>query len=204
MEISFEDVFRYILKLPLSQRRLTKDVVELRSEIKEIKDQLIPFDFEEMELLSIHQSDKSTKKGFTKVQKGVLNTIYYEPLIAFVVKRYSSGQHIVLATSTSDEFVFYTDKNKALVYINGNELGYLTQSGNFMGGRNRKFGSIDMSKSSSSKAIWVDDKNIGFLTEPNSKENNVPRAFNFIKKLSDQDRVVVLCLTLYKYIVAVV
>ena len=90
------DFLRFLFKMTISKSQLLRDIDTLRNEISDLKKMLIPFNSEEMELLSLNQSNVSKRKRFSTVTKGIFNTIYYEPLIAYGIKNYSNNQKLIL------------------------------------------------------------------------------------------------------------
>ena len=120
------DFLRFLFKMTISKSQLLRDIDTLRNEISDLKKMLIPFNSEEMELLSLNQSNVSKRKRFSTVTKGIFNTIYYEPLIAYGIKNYSNNQKLILICSSTDEFVYLSKGNTTHVFMNDTEAGVLT------------------------------------------------------------------------------
>lgn len=180
----------------MSKSQLTKELNLLKQSISDLKAKLIPFNKEEMELLSLNQSDKSKKKGFEKLSKGIFNTIYYEPLIAYAIKTFSNGNKLILITSSEDEFAYFTKSGKTHVYMNDVEAGVLTEKGEFYSVRNQLLAVIDGADHIPTHAVWILGKNIGFIANPKFAEKTIPRAFSLLKDMTEDEQSIFLCLTL--------
>ena len=59
------DFFRFLFKMTLSRNQMTRDIQSMRKDIADLKSMLVPFTKEEMELLSLNQSNQSKKKVFS-------------------------------------------------------------------------------------------------------------------------------------------
>lgn len=121
------DFFRFLFKLTISGNQLKKDINDLRNQLKDYKSKLVPFSAHEMELLSLNQTNKVTTKGFNKTTKGIFDTIYYEHLVAYIVKKYSNGQSLTLICTSQDEFVYLHKGNLTHIYLNNVEAGVLNR-----------------------------------------------------------------------------
>ncbi len=190
------DFFRFLFKMTMSKSQLTKELSILRLTLADLKAKLIPFSQEEMELLSLNQAEKSRKKGFEKITKGIFNTIYYEPLIAYAIKIFSNGNKLILIASTDDEFAYLTKDGKTHVYMNDVEAGVLTPKGEFYSVRNQLLASIDGDDHLPTHSVWIQNKNIGFIANPKFVEKTIPRAFSLLKDMTEDERSIFLCLTL--------
>jgi hypothetical protein len=194
------DFFRFLFKMTMSKSQLKKELQILRQSMSALKAKLIPFSKEEMELLSLNQSERTTKKGFGKITKGIFNTIYYEPLIAYAIKEFSNGQKLILIASTEDEFAYFTKDGKTHVYMNEVEAGIITLKGEFFSVRNQLLAVIDGADHIPTHAVWIQGKNIGFIANPKFAEKTIPRAFSLLKDMSENEQSIFLCLTLVNLI----
>lgn len=190
------DFIRFIFKIPFTKNQMKRDIQALRLEISDLKSLIIPFSNEEIELLSLNQSNKSRKKGFQKLSKGIFKTIYYEPLIAYAIKQYSNGDKLILITSTEDEFAYVVKSDITHVYMNNVEAGVLTKKGEFYSGRNKLLATIDGADHLATHAVWIQGKNIGFIANPKFANQTLPRAFSLLKDMTQDELSIFLCLTL--------
>ncbi|MBC7885631.1 MAG: hypothetical protein H7X99_09160 [Saprospiraceae bacterium] len=175
---------------------MSRDINTLRTDIKVLKDKLIPFNEDEMELLSLRQSFSSRKKGITKISKGVFDTIYFEHLLAYAIRTYSNGQKLILITTTSDEFIYFNKGNKTHVFVNNAEAGMLSPEGKLYDVRNKLLATIDGGDQRLSHPVWIKGKEVGYIANPRFNTKTMQRAFQFVQPMSKDERSIFLCLTL--------
>lgn len=190
------DFLRFLFKMTISKSQLLRDIDTLRNEISDLKKMLIPFNGEEMELLSLNQSNVSKRKRFSKVTNGIFNTIYYEPLIAYGIKNYSNNQKLILICSTADEFVYLSKGNTTHVFMNDTEAGVLTSDGKFYSIKNKLLALIDGADQLQSHTVWIQGKDMGYINNPRFVSKSIPRAYNLLKTMSQEEQNIFLCLTL--------
>lgn len=190
------DFLRFLFKMTISKSQLLKDVDTLRKDISDLKEMLIPFNSDEIELLSLNQSNVSKKKRFSSVIKGIFNTIYYEPLIAYSIKSYSNNQKLILICSTTDEFVYLTKGNMTHVFMNDTEAGILTPEGKFYNIKNKLLALIDGNDQLQSHTVWIQGKDMGYINNPRFASKSIPRAYNLLKTMNIEEQNIFLCLTL--------
>lgn len=190
------DFLRFLFKMTISKSQLLRDIDTLRNEISDLKKMLIPFNGEEMELLSLNQSNVSKRKRFSKVTNGIFNTIYYEPLIAYGIKNYSNNQKLILICSTTDEFVYLSKGNTTHVFMNDTEAGVLTSDGKFYSIKNKLLALIDGADQLQSHTVWIQGKDMGYINNPRFVSKSIPRAYNLLKTMSQEEQNIFLCLTL--------
>ena len=183
------DFLRFLFKMTISKSQLLRDIDTLRNEISDLKKMLIPFNSEEMELLSLNQSNVSKRKRFSTVTKGIFNTIYYEPLIAYGIKNYSNN-------SSTDEFVYLSKGNTTHVFMNDTEAGVLTSDGKFYSIKNKLLALIDGADQLQSHTVWIQGKDMGYINNPRFVSKSIPRAYNLLKTMSQEEQNIFLCLTL--------
>jgi hypothetical protein len=182
--------------MTVSGSQLKKDIKYLRNNLKEYKSKLVPFTSHEMELLSLNQSNKTTSKGFNKTTKGIFDTIYYEHLVAYIIKNYSNGHTLTLISTSKDEFIYLNKGNMTHIYMNNEETGILNNQGDFIGLDNKKLAFIDGEDHLPTHAVWIGQSNIGFISNPKLKEKTIPRAFSLLKEMNAREQSIFLCLTL--------
>ncbi len=190
------DFLQFLFKLTVSKNQLIRDISVLRSEISPLKNKLIPFSDEEMELLSLKQSNFTKKKGFVRLTKGIFDSIYYENLIAYGIREYSNQQKLILITSSIDEFVYLVKADKTHVYMNNSEAGVITNNGKFYNLKNQLIGTIDGNDTLPTHTVFIKGRDVGYIANPRITNNTIPRAFNMLTNMSSDERIIFLCLTL--------
>lgn len=194
------DFFRFLFKMTLSRNQMTRDIQSMRTDISDLKSMLVPFTKEEMELLSLNQSNQSKKKGFQPLTKGIFNTIYYEPLIAYAIKSYPGDNKLILITSTTDEFIYLIKPEYTQVYMNNIEAGIITPKGEFFSINKTLLATVDGADHLPTHAVFIKNKNVGFIANPKYSEKTIPRAFTLLKDMNIDEQNIFLCLTLINLI----
>lgn len=194
--MNISDFLQFLFRLTVSSNQLLRDITALRNEIQPLKEKLIPFSNEEMELLSLNQSNVTKKRGFNKQISGIFDTIYFEHLIAYTIKEYSNHQQLILITTTTDEFVYLVKPDKTHIYLNNVETGILTKDGKLISLRNKLLGSIDGADHLPTHRVIINEKDYGFIANPRKKDHTTPRAFNLLKPMNNDEKLIFLCLTL--------
>lgn len=192
-----EDLFRVILKVPPSQKRIQRDLGYFRTETKEWRDKLIPWEEEkEMELFSLNSQTKWSKQGFDKVLKGVYYSIYNEPMLTFGFKNYirNSWNTLIWGATHSHEFIYRGKKKQTDFFIDRQHVGHITdkglmyssQSKRLLGRRN------DLNPQYYSVVIW--DREVAHLMRPKKADRINPRAFEVMEEMTEQEELLLMAL----------
>lgn len=175
---------------------MIKEMNVLREYVQDIKKSLVPFTDEEMSLLSLNQVQVSKKKGIYPSIKGVFNTIYFEPLVAYAQKTFNDDQKLILITTSADEFIYLTKNNMTHVYFNHVEVGVLRKDGKLMNSAGKLMALVDGADHLPQHAVWIQGKEMGFIYNPKLTNLKVQRAFNLLQNMSLEERTIFLSLTL--------
>lgn len=194
--MQLEDFFRFLFKMGLSRSQMVRDMSYLRSENSDNKTLLVPFTKDEMELLSLNQVKKTKKRGFNKLTKGIFNTIYYEALVAYAILEYYDDNKLILITTSKDEFIYMVKKGSTHVYMNNIEAGVINDASEFFSVNRKLLAKIDGADHLATHAVWIQGKNIGFIANPKHTEKTLPRAYNLLKDMTQDEQNIFLCLTL--------
>ena len=101
-----------------------KDAVRLKEQLNELLDGLIPIDEEELKLLANNPISKSFRKSGFRFSKGMLSTIYQEPLFSFAYKNYKSEKKsLLIVHSEKKQYKLLFDENFTKIFINNVEFG---------------------------------------------------------------------------------
>lgn len=191
-----EDILRALLKAPPSQRRVRQDLAFMVDQIKDWKEAIIPWEADqEMELLSLNQEYKWVKHSPGKILKGVLNSIYHEPMVAYAYKAYLKGGQfsLCLAATKSHQFIFQRLKVRTDFFIDGEHVGFITpewlvysQRRRLLARRNRY--------SSDYYTVVVWDQEVAQLRDPKRIDRVNPRAFEVMAKLSEKEQLLLMAI----------
>ena len=193
-----EDIIRTIFNAPPSMRRVMEDIEIMRNETREWSEGLYPWlGKDELDLVSFKHDQKWVKKS-GKFLKGVLYSIYDEPMLVVGYKTYQRGENQLLwLSSKRHEFIYRGKKGRTDLYIDREAVGYITTEGLMYGGsRGRLLGRRnDFSDEHFSIVIW--DKEVAHLLKPKKADRVNPRAFEVLEKMSSQEELLTLALGMH-------
>ena len=98
--------------------------------------------------------------------------------------------------STTDEFVYLSKGNTTHVFMNDTEAGVLTSDGKFYSIKNKLLALIDGADQLQSHTVWIQGKDMGYINNPRFVSKSIPRAYNLLKTMSQEEQNIFLCLTL--------
>ncbi len=182
--------------------KIRSDLRKMKNEITPWIDELVPWNKEELELLSSSRVNEKIKKGMVTTAKGVFTSVYHEPLIAYSYKKYiSKNPNSVLYVRTSErEFVYRTKKGKTELFIDNQKVGVINDEGLLYGGsKNRLLARINKSDNHLELPIIVNNKERGTLMKPESGAIN-PRAFQFVGEMKKNEEAVFLSLAVLELV----
>jgi hypothetical protein len=171
-----------------SAGQLKRDINRLRTEILILKSHLIPFTAEDMELLSINQSDKTVKKGMSKTTQGIFTTIYYEKFMAYITKKYSNGQYLILACTSAHEFIYLVNEDKTYTYYGDSAAGILTKDGMYFDVKNKLIACITGDTQSAKHLVTIHGKDCAYIANPRYLQRTLPRAFSTLMPMNKEEQ----------------
>ncbi len=182
-------------------------ILKLRKELRALQpelnswaaDNLIKWDRQEMELLSLRQH-KQTKSGLTnKVTRGVFQSIYHEPLMVYIQKMYGPHEGVILTRTSQHEIAFIILNKEVEVFINEEYFGKLDSQGKlWFNGRN-VIAQIDRGDQVLLN-IHVNNKMAGNVLNETKKETRNPRAFQYLAELDPVEEKVFLALAFFELV----
>lgn len=193
-----EDLFRVILKVPPSQRRVQLDLDYMSHETKEWQEKLIPWEKEkEMELFSLNSQTKWTKQTWDRVLKGVYFSIYNEPMLIFGAKNYIRGGYnmLIWARTSAHEFVYRARKDKTDFFIDRQYVGFITDDGLMYGGRRKRLLGRRNAFSEMHYSIVIWDREVAHLMKPEKVDRVNPRAFEIMEELSEKEELLLMAIS---------
>jgi len=190
----------YMFESNAVSRILKRDKVKLDSEIQDLKENLIPLDDEEFKILSRNAISKRIRKGITGT-KGILSTIYQEPLFAYACKQYTADNQILVTAHSADkQYTLLYDDENTKVFINDQDFGTISLEDKLYSLDGRKvLGEIADDINDSAKVIRAKGQNLAHLNstkvEASQNSERVFSLFHSFKETID-DKLVIL--TLYQ------
>jgi len=183
--------------------KIRKDLDALIGEMQPALDGLVPWTHKEMEMLSINITDAVYKNRMTKSGRGVLTSIYHEPMAVFAFKAYLSPKiNEVYFVKTSHLEFFYRVRNKYVeVFLNGEKVGLIRDNSEIFDARGRtKLGFIDRTNLDDHIPVIVQGKELGRMLQIERADRVNERAFSFLQKMEPSDQAVFLAITLFDLI----
>jgi hypothetical protein len=181
-----------------SRKKLWADLRKLRDQIAIFSKDLIPWDKDEIAILSFNKTKSLVKDGFYKIQKGVLHSIYHEPMISYALKKYDPNgtNSILLARSTDHEYLFSKKGEITEVFIDNDYFGTISEDGEFINTTNQnRLGRINKS-ASEYQSVVVEEREVAGLLNPEKTDLMNQRAFQLLEKINEEEEMVLVSLSL--------
>ena len=183
--------------------KIQADLKKIKAELAPLVADLVPWTQGEMEELSFNQINKSIKNGLVKTSKGVLTTIFHEPVIAWSYKKYVSrkANGLLYARTSNQEFI-YRIKNGEVEMVVGEQLvGVLNQQGVLVNQKgNKQLAQINRNEDNLVLPVLVNNKVVGNLSNPDRKQKSNTRAFQHLVKLNKEEEELVLSLSILELV----
>ena len=198
-----EDIIRGVLGMPPGVKKINKDLAIMRQVAMPIVDQLIPWEEEkEIELMALKIDLKAQKRGLDKILLGSLQSIYFEPMVAFAYKDYMKGtrEALLYCRTIKMEIVYRIKKNDIDVYLNGKQVAIIDSNNIMYGMRSKSALGRVVPYSSDLLSIIIWDRETGHLFNPSRPHSEVQRAFYLMTQLSDEEQGIFLALGMYEMI----
>lgn len=182
--------------------KIRTDLKKMKNEIAPYIDDLIPWNKEELELMSSNQVKQKISRGVITTAEGVFNSIYHEPLIAYSYKKYISPKRneVIYARTSNHEFVYRTKKDSTELFIDNQKVGVINNKGLLHGGRRKRLlARINKNENELELPIIIGNKERGTLMKPESDSVN-PRAFQFVGEMGKNEEAVFLSLAVLELV----
>ncbi|MEM9547477.1 MAG: hypothetical protein AAGA77_15970 [Bacteroidota bacterium] len=182
-------LFKFFVSINSSRSQVRRDVEELKLKMMEMVKGLVPMNKQELELLSVNQSDVNISRGINSVKTGAFTSIYNEPLLAYAYKNYSAGNKSVLLVSTnSDDFIYMSEGSRTKVFLNNSELGVIDSDGNMYDPVSKQqMARIEADHVLSSHPVKIGEKEIGEIVNLRLKDSPNPRAYQFLEPMNKRE-----------------
>lgn len=200
-------LYQLLTNFQPSQNKVQADLKMLKEELANWSAELIPWKEEELELLSINQTNKTTKKRLmTSITKGMFTSIYHEPMVAYAYKKYvasSDTQNAILYACTAHhEFVYRFKKHEVEVSLDGKSIGILNKNGALYGKQsNRLLAQISQQEVDGLLPLRVGDRELASIPANSANTNSTTRALQFLEDgLNKDEQLVLLSLTVLEMV----
>ncbi len=185
------------------KKKIQKDLKILRAELQPLISDLVPWNEEEMEQLSLNLVKKKSSKNITTTIKGIFTTVYHEPLIAWAYRRYVSSKENVLifAKTSHHEFIYRMKKNITDVVVDDQLIGQVKEDGILYQYKGKKeLAQINRSSEQLGLPILVNQKELGRLVDLQKTESSNPRAFHVVSDMEEEEEKLFLSMSILEMI----
>ncbi len=204
--IAFSIIFAMYMMLTNftpGQSKVQGDVDKMKSEIQPWTEELVEWKKEELNLLSFNNINKQIKKSIVKTAKGVLTSIYQEPLIAYSFKQYfGNKKNAILYARTADREFQYRIREKAVaVSVDGQPLGLIQKDGRLLDPETKQLTArISRTDDELILPIIIRDREVAGLLKPVAGQplSSTDRAFEFVNPVEQTDEELVLSLSIWE------
>jgi len=188
LSVATRKLIDLIKNLQPSDKNVKQDVEKFRLQLSAKNEDLVPWNKEEMELLSLKEIEQRHNRKGGKTIEGTMLSIYQEPMVQYVYKRYANAKNAVLFAKTSNrEYIYRIHKKGIQVYLNNEPLGVLKRDGGLYSKNNRKIAQIKPDNDAYSTPILVNNTEKGSLINPKRSERENPRAFELVAPMQKQE-----------------
>ncbi|MEZ4983284.1 MAG: hypothetical protein R2769_17180 [Saprospiraceae bacterium] len=193
---------KYLGNIPPGPAKMKKEVNGLKASIATWFADLVPWDSDEMEKLSLNQLNNKIQKGLKKQGRGIFTSIYHEPMIAYAFKKYSGKNQVLIYARTSHhEYAFRINGLTTEVWMDDQPLGKIKEDGTLLGARTLKpiarLGKVNEMKA---LPIVVNDRNLATLSVPGNEKTVNPRAFELLNRMDSNEEAVLLSLAIFEMV----
>jgi hypothetical protein len=191
-----------------SDKKIQDDFSTMKVWIEPKLKAIIPWTDEELSILSLEQIDIKTKKEGTYVMEGTFISIYHEPMVTYIYKKYINKKFedaIIFARTSNRAFQYRIKQNEVVIHINNHPIGTLKANGQLFN-KNKRIASINKDNPTTLYAISLHDKRgqtkeLGSVVNKYTAEQVNNRAFQLLdESMNDNEEAIFLALALYEMI----
>jgi hypothetical protein len=184
-------------------KRLTMETKRMKEDMDEWVTKLVPIDKEELELFSLGQDKQVLRKGVTTTAKGIFITIYHEPILAYSYREYlgkaNKPNALLYARTAEHEYTYWIRKGAGTLFIDGQEVGLLSDNGVLKGKRSGKVIAQLKPEAGNLLPVEIGGREVGSLSKTVAKGDKglQERAFSFLRNdISDKEEQLFIALAL--------
>lgn len=179
--------------------KIQKDLQQIRAELAPYVAELVPLTSEEMEQLSFNQIKRSSKSGMVKSSKGVITTVYHEPVVAWAYRGYVSKDEngLLYARTRDQEFIYRLKKGETEMVIGEKLIGFITEQGRVVNQKgDKQIAQLSQNYENQVLPLKVNDKLVGGLANPEKGQKGNTRVFQHLTKMEKEEEELVLSLSI--------
>lgn len=191
-------IYQFFFSIGGSRSKIARDKKELGQLAEELTTNLPPLSTEELSLLSAKLKYSRITKGMYYTEKGVLSSVYEEPMISYGYRNYGRGKSVLVANTSDGKFEFEERKNGVLLKINGYVEGTISDLGVLNDAQGNKIADINFNANSDYRDVKIRERKVAELLDPENEDiTENTRAFLELKDLDEQEKNILVGLTIY-------
>jgi hypothetical protein len=192
-------IFEYLFT---GKSRLRKEINDARLDLDKISENLVDWNKDELELLSLIQDSRKMRSAFSSSVEGIICSIYHEHMISYLwTKVQGFGNFSIIVANTSKyKFDFIIKQNLCSFYVNDQYLGDFKSDNKLYLSKNRTLAYMKSSSSSEWWAIHVENEFVGSLVNLKMARKVNPRALQLKRNLTEIQEAVILSIAIYKIV----
>jgi hypothetical protein len=187
--------YQLMLNFRPGPTRMKKEVEKLLSSFKDVIPELVPIDVKELELFSHSHIRQESRGGISKTAKGIIVSIYEEPLVAYAYKRYSGKKEnaLLIARTANATFFFRIRNQQVQVSLNDQAIGIIERNGIlYSPGNFQPMAKIEKKEKTESFPITVEGKEVAILIPEDTSLKVHQRALQFVGNLNKREELLLL------------
>ena len=191
-------LFQFLTSFPPGRKRREDELKNLKAEIAPWFPDLISWDKDELEMLSLNQINNKKSGALRPTGKGIFTSVYSEPMIAYAYKQFQGKgrQALVYAKTSNHEYALGIKSKETNVWIDGEPLGTLNSSGVFLNPNKKELARIKKSSDQELLPVFMSDREVASLIHPDRLKDVNPRAFQLVKEMSKEEESVIVALAI--------
>lgn len=193
-------IIKFFFSISNPKSRVTKDRKYGLIKLRELADGLVPFDHDELKILSIERESSLQRKTFHSEEFGQLFTIYNEPLIAYYLFDYLDDRKLLLSETNKLDVELYKENNTTAVWVDGKLRYNIDLRGNLsrIGSNPTIIASINTNNANQYSSIIIKGETRAHLLRNGESATARSRAYPVIEIVEEEDALLCYCLTLYQ------
>lgn len=190
-----------IPNLNINQKKVYKDLQMMQEEVQKILSDPVALDRSDLDILSYHIAHWDRKKRFSKQAKGVITSIFEEPMVGFFYRRYNKKDGLLYAQTKHRSFYFWEKRGETRVVIDEQVLGsYRPATGILVGEQSgRMIAKVDK-ENPDRRPLLIQGREVASI-QLTTASDVLQRVFDFTaSELSAEEEAILLALTVYEIV----
>lgn len=198
-------IFYFVVKnWQPSANKINRDVEKLREGVAAEIEALMPWEDDELELMSYDTINNKQKGGLGTTMSGTITSIYHEPMVVFVGKKYlnlsKKMNGFIYAVTAHNDF-FYRFRNSGVTfYIDEKEIGYLKSDGQLLSmDRKKVLATVDRKSNELFSPVKIGRREVANIRRPRAAVKTNERTYEYLKEdISKDEERLLLSLSIYE------